>query len=261
MLFSLAVVACSSPARRFDLYAAEQGLVRSSVEGEGFDHVVYRRSGSVDGTTLHVYLDGDGTPWIRGRIVADDPTPRLPLTLDLMVQDPAPSLYLSRPCYGIEERPTACSPYLWTHGRYSAEIVASMHSALSRIVENEGIDSVVLIGYSGGGTLAMLLAPRVRQVRAVITVAGNLDIDAWTTFHEYSPLSGSLNPVAEAPLPADVVQVHYVGERDKNVPPRLVAAVARREVAASVRIVPEFDHECCWRRDWVRLLASLEGKI
>ncbi len=254
----LALVACSSPSRRLDRHAAELGLARSTVSGAGFDHVVYRKYNSVGGSVLHVYLDGDGTPWIGGRFVAEDPTPRNPLVLDLMAQDAAPSLYLARPCYSVEVSPPGCSPYLWTHGRYAPAIVASMRTALDNIVVGEGFDAVLLIGYSGGGTLAMLLAPQFPQVRAVVTIGANLDTDAWVALHGYTPLSGSFNPVDAPPLPAGIFQVHYVGARDANVPPALSVAALDREVAATVRIVPEFDHVCCWRKEWASILGSLK---
>jgi len=208
-----------------------------------------------------VYLDGDGTPWVRGRTVAKDPTPRTPLVLDLMAQDPAPSLYLARPCYAIEELPPACTPDFWTYARYGSEVVASMRAALARVIEDEDVDEILLIGYSGGGTLAMLLAPGLAQVRGVVTVAGNLDIDAWAVHHGYSRLTGSLNPIDSPPLPPDIFQVHYVGGRDRNVPPQLVVSAADRQVAARVEIVPEFDHVCCWTRDWSRILTGLEASL
>ena len=50
-----------------------------------------------------------------------------------------------------------------------------MATALETWLKKKGYSELVLIGYSGGGALAMLLAERIR-VRAVITVAANLDI-------------------------------------------------------------------------------------
>src|SRR6266545_4164343 len=81
---------CAGPSERF----------AARVEGEGFAHVVYRPAGlrPDGGRVLHIYLDGDGTPWERGR-PAPDPTPRAPLVLRLMALDPAPRVYLGRPCY------------------------------------------------------------------------------------------------------------------------------------------------------------------
>jgi len=108
----------------------------------------------------------------------------------------------------------------------------------------------------------MLLAARVPETAAVITLASNLDTDAWTAHHRYLRLTGSLNPAAQAPLPPRLYQRHYVGARDRVVPPHVLSGglVDR----ATVVLVPGFDHVCCWERLWPSILADLaratEGK-
>jgi membrane-bound lytic murein transglycosylase len=67
------------------------------------------------------------------------------------------------------------TPLLWTHLRYSPEVVASMVSALRRFLTLHPSRRVVLIGYSGGGTLAWLMAGQVSETAAIVTVAANLD--------------------------------------------------------------------------------------
>ncbi|MEN1424567.1 alpha/beta hydrolase, partial [Pseudomonas aeruginosa] len=47
---------------------------------------------------LRVYLEGDGRAWITSRTVSDDPTPVKSLVPGLVVADPAPAVYLARPC-------------------------------------------------------------------------------------------------------------------------------------------------------------------
>src|SRR4029453_8976887 len=71
---------CAGPAERFDERASALGFSTSRVEGEGFTHVVYRpaRLRPDGGRVLHVYLDGDGTPWARGRPAAEPPPPPPP---------------------------------------------------------------------------------------------------------------------------------------------------------------------------------------
>ena len=44
----------------------------------------------------------------------------------------------------------------------------------------------------------MLLAERLEMTQAVVTIAANLDTDAWTELHGFSALEGSLNPAASA---------------------------------------------------------------
>ncbi len=120
---------------------------------------------------------------------------------------------------------------------------------------------VTLIGFSGGGTLAMLLAPGLPRVTRVITVAANLDTAAWTAHHGYPPLTASLNPATRPPLGPRIAQTHYLGERDSSVPPSLLAALRTRTADADWRVVPGFDHQCCWVERWPVLLdAAIAGE-
>ncbi len=251
----LASVACASPSDRFAQRAASLGLAERRVHGEPFDHLVLRNAKPA-GRRLHVYLEGDGTPWLAG-LPAPDPTPRHPLALALMAQDPAASAYLGRPCYhGLAGGP-ACPDALWTSERYSETVLGSMAAATRRIVAAERVEEVVWFGYSGGGALAVLLASRVPQSVAVITVAANLDIDAWTDLHGDRRLVGSLNPARQPPLPDRLVQIHYAGGRDRLVP----ADIVRRGVTGTGRlvVVPEFDHVCCWSTRWPQILGEVES--
>jgi hypothetical protein len=255
-VLGLLVVAggCRSASERFLGLAAARNLRPEVVPGAGFRHLALSRQG-VSGPTLHVYLDGDGTPWLGGYPVSD-PTPRDPLVLDLLALDPAPAVYLGRPCYhGLGDEP-ACTPGLWTSERYSEAVVSSMAAAARRILAARGAGRVVWLGHSGGGALAVLLAARVPETVGVITVAANLDIDAWADQQRVSRLVGSLNPGRQPALPSGVYQRHYVGARDRTVP----AAVTRQGAAAATDlvVVPDYDHRCCWTLLWPAVLAELE---
>lgn len=137
---------------------------------------------------LHVYLEGDGQPWLRGFWPAANPTSREMTALKLMLLDPHPAVYLNRPCYGQVQMPINCSVSLWTDGRYSSEVVAAMLAGLRELRQKYPGKRLVLLGHSGGGTLAMLLAQRMEEVVAVVTVAANLDHRAWTSARGFFPL-------------------------------------------------------------------------
>jgi pimeloyl-ACP methyl ester carboxylesterase len=79
-----------------------------------------------------------------------------------------------------------------------------MAAASRRLLADRGADRVVWLGYSGGGVLAMLLAARVPETIGVVTIAANLDVQAWAAQQGGSPLIGSLDPAREPPLPAHV---------------------------------------------------------
>lgn len=249
----LLATACATPAERLRERAVKAGFEPRVVRGAGFDHVVFvapRRGGGA----LHVYLDGDGVPWEAGQPAAD-PTPRRPLVLQLMARDASPAVYVGRPCYhGLVTAP-GCRPERWNEGRYAPEIVDSLAAAVTRVLDDGGYTRVVLVGYSGGGALAMLVAPRVPRTVSVLTVAANLDSDGWAAHHHMPPLRGSLNPSRQPPLPPTIVQRHYVGSDDRVVPPRFVTIPGLP--ADAVRRVDGFDHICCWVERWPNILEQL----
>ena len=234
--------------------ASRTELERGWVAGQGFRHRVFRNAASADTDgPLHIYLEGDGLPFRTPTHVSADPTPRNPLALRLLLRDPAPAVYAGRPCYHGQATAAGCSPRLWTNARYGESVVASMAAALRRLAADER--PLVLIGYSGGGTLAMLLAPRLSNTMRVVTIAANLDVSAWTAYHNFTPLSGSLDPAREAPLSAQIAQLHLTGARDRHVPPWLAVPVVARQPNAELVVLPGFDHRCCWEDQWPALLA------
>ncbi len=247
----------SSPAQRVDSEARSLGFSRAVVAGAGFMHVVYFNRPATVTTRLHVYLDGDGSPWIRKRWVSADPTPRNPLMLSLMARDSESSVYLGRPCYHGFADHSPCTPEFWTHGRYSQRVVDSMAAALKAIMAKRRYQGLVFMGYSGGGALAMLLAERFSQTRVVITLAGNLDPQAWAKHHHYSPLWNSMNPTLRAPLPRKIRQIHIFGGRDTVVPIELSKSAVSKQRDPEVRIIAEYDHTCCWRELWPSVLEDL----
>lgn len=256
LLLTVQLSGCTSPAQRMDERAVELGWRRVVVQGEGYDHVAYIKQGAAaSDSALHIYLEGDGTPWVRKRVAATDPTPRNPLMFELMSLDPAPSVYLGRPCYLGLNRSKACTPDLWTDGRYSESVVASMSAATDRL--STGYQALVLLGYSGGGTLAMLMAERLPRTETVITLAANLDTQRWAALHKQHALTGSLNPAARPPLPQRIRQMHFAGDKDDNVPPQLIRDAVAQQHGASFRVFPDQGHRCCWRKVWPEILGEL----
>jgi hypothetical protein len=211
----VALAGCATPAERFD--HRNRARMHGRVFRGWFNHRAYMANLQSGSTTLHVYIEHDGTPWINFNRVSDDPTPRIPFALELMAKDSGPRLFLGRPCYFEPREDLRCNPLLWTRERYSAAVVASMVAALRGFLAGHPYPRVVLIGYSGGGTLAWLMAARVPEATRVVTVASNLDVDEWSRIHDYSPLRGSLNPTRARVVPA--TSTHFVGVATPMPPP------------------------------------------
>jgi len=221
--------ACQTPTGKLRETAKSQGFERTSIRSGGFEHTVFDSVETERIKTLHVYLEGDGSPWRYRTVVMPDPTPRQPLMLWLMGLDPAPSVYVGRPCYNGTFEASGCESHLWTSGRYSKTVVKSMAGVLRTLVKRYSVSELWLLGHSGGA------------------------------HHRYTPLFTSLNPALREPLPASIRQWHLMGGRDGVIPPNLVQSFMKRQLAPVARIVDEYGHGCCWSSIWPKILQAIEA--
>jgi pimeloyl-ACP methyl ester carboxylesterase len=206
---------------------------------------------------LTVYIEGDGARWRAPDLPPADPTPENPLALHLALADPAPAVgYIGRPCQYLDDDTLAdCDPALWIGGRLSETAVGMVDQAVDALVAATHARRVVLIGHSGGGAMAALVAARRRDVACLATVAAPLDIAAWTEAVGVSPLRTSINPADQTARLAAIPQVHYTGGRDAVVPPASIARYLQGVPAAREVRVAKFDHDCCWVEEWAELRA------
>ncbi len=246
---------CATPSEKFVTKAIEFEFNSAIVNSGHFQHRIFFNQllTSPEKKIVHVYLDGDGTPWEKHRWVTDDPTARNPIILEMMVQDSSPAVLLGRPCYYGLGGGKPCRSKFWTSHRYSPEIVSSMVKALVFWLEKHDFNKIILIGYSGGGALAMLMAPKINQLETVVTIAANLDIDAWVQLHRYSPLSGSLNP-AELTISDKIKLIHLIGGQDRVAPVSIIKKIAKNNNHSIFIEFPQFDHFCCWVKEWPHVL-------
>ena len=254
---TLALAGCATNGARIDDSARDAGLQKSVVPGGLYSHVVYEKRSAARPGSLFVFLEGDGSPWgSSGMHPAADPTTRDPLALRLMIATDASSIYVARPCY--QDRVDAlCSADRWTGGRYADDIVASMVSVIDSESTRLQAKQLVIVGYSGGGALAVLIAERLHNVTAVITIGANLDIAAWAEHHHYLPLSQSLNP-ANSALAHPWKEFHFSGGKDAIVPAATADLYFKRYPQAQRFTVDNSDHVCCWESDWHSILERLE---
>ena len=254
----LAASGCSTNGQRIDRIAAQAGLQKQHVAAGPYSLVVYKKPAATTGPKpqrLLVYIEGDGLPWgSSGMVPAADPTTGNPLALRLMLLAAGPAIYVARPCY--QEPDARCTPDDWTGGRYAPQIVDSMSSAIAAESRQLGYHDIVLIGYSGGGALAVLIGERLAQVAAVVTIGANLDVAGWASHHGYLPLDASLNPTLSE-RSHRWPEFHFVGVDDKVVPAATVEGYFQRYPAARRIVVDHADHVCCWEDDWPALLDGV----
>lgn len=253
MIGLVSIGGCASPGDLLDRRARAAGLDIVHVSAGEFPSLIYMKRNDAPGsaTPLTIFLESDGIPWSAGRVPSTDPTTRQPLALELMIRSPAPAAYITRPCYhGLLA--DKCNVEHWTSARYASQIVESMAATVREAQRQTGATDVSLVGYSGGGALAVLIAERLEHVSSVVTIAANLDTDAWTEHHQYLPMSQSLNP-ASSDRPHPWPELHLRGSNDSIVPAATTARYFERYPQARQRTIEGFDHICCWVRDWPKI--------
>lgn len=215
-----------------------------------------RRTGNV----LVAYLEGDGRAYLDASMVSVDPTPSDPISLRMALADSrhGPLVYLARPCqYTLPEHGRNCSNVYWTSHRYAPAIIDSIGQALDQEKQRAGASKLVLVGYSGGGALAVLLAQRRTDVAAIVTVAANLDLAYWISRDGLVALDGSIDPAADASSIGSLPQLHLAGADDKVVGPDVTRAFLQRmagDIDGRMLVIPGFNHVCCWATQWSALL-------
>jgi len=209
-------------------------------------------------TSLRVYIEGDGFAWINRNRISPDPTPRNPVALKLAAADRAvPILYVARPCqFGGNGR---CTQQYWTSHRFAPEVIEATSAVIDQVKKAVGATAVELVGFSGGGAVAVLVAARRNDVMSIRTVAGNLDHVTLHQRKQVSPLSGSLNAADVAAQVSTIPQIHFVGAEDDIIGDYVAESYRRRAAASNciaIQTVSSASHEDGWENVWSRLLVA-----
>jgi len=219
---------------------------------------------------LTLYLEGDGRAWASRYRLSSDPTPVNPLALRLAAVDvdlnkQQSVAWLGRACqYQPVGGDPACESRYWSSHRFSEKVVASMNEAVDQLMKESGAKQLRLVGFSGGGAVAVLLAARRSDVVGVVTVAGNLDHDWVNRHHGVTLLSGSLNPLVVAGQIRKVPQIHFVGGKDEVVPDEVVTrfiAMGKADLCAHKILVRNVAHIKGWVEQWGRLLQGVDTEL
>lgn len=251
---------CASrdPRLRIDDLAAHAGFERATLDAGGFVLTRYLRA-APGATTLVVYLEGDGAAWYRdGLHVTIHPPPVQPFALRLAARDPAPAVaWLGRPCQPVApEEARGCEPSVWSQRRFSEPVVEALDQGLGVLRRQAGATRLELVGYSGGGVLATLLAARRDDVVRLVTLSAPLDLDAWIAHHGLGPLEAR-NPARIDSSRLDAVpQTHLAGGRDTVVPPEIVESYVQARGVGRVEVVPDVGHGG-WAKGWGERIARI----
>ena len=165
---------------------------------------------------LTIIIEGDGLAWVNRYTLSDDPTPTNPVGLKIAATIKKPSIYLARPCQYISS--SNCTADIWSHNRFDKTVTDSYMNALNLISQQYNVRQFDIVAYSGGAYIALLLAAGRHDIQNVTTIAGVLNPDAWTRFHDISPLN------IEHDLPSlllntrDTGFLHICGTDDEVVP-------------------------------------------
>lgn len=237
-------------------WASARGFADGVLSVGPFQLLVLTRGQGSASETLNVYIEGDGAPWATPWHPPRDPTPLKPVGLALAATDPAATvIYLGRPCQYQEAAELAsCNSAWWMERRFAPEVLMAYDKALTQLKTAFGAQRFRLVGYSGGGVIAALLASRRSDVEHFVTVAAPLSLTKWVTWHQITPFSDfTPDPILEsANFPFGV---HWAGEKDKVVPPTIVEQFVL-EKGGQLFTVPGYDHECCWVQEWPRLIMK-----
>lgn len=243
----VAMAGLSGCASHFERSVVRLGYDSQVVTGSPFRHRILEvtRDQNRMNERVIVLLDGDGHAFLDRTTVARDPTPTRSWLLDAGadLRSFGDVIYLGRPCYHLPESDPACHPKYWTLARYGDAVVGSLAATLRRYLSED--QEAVLVGYSGGGVLALLLAGELPDVvRGVVTVGAPLDLTGWARYHGYSPLTASRDPADQPSRYRSLCRRHLFGARDTIVPPDLVDGW--RWPSQPMTAV-QADHTCCWK--------------
>ena len=202
--------------------------------------------------TLTIYIEGDGANWLFKTIPPRNPTPDQSLVVALAASDPNPYvLYLARPCQFIDVQTIKeCDESLWTDGRFSTQVITLFNQAIDVILRPMPPLRLNLVGHSGGGTLATLVAAQRSDVNCLVTMASPLDITAWARALLIAPLTRSQNPAKPNANLQQIRQTHFLGEDDRIVTKESIGEYRNFPRDAQFMTISGFDHRRYWVEQW-----------
>jgi hypothetical protein len=238
--------------------ATMPGFIKEYIKAGDFTLMTYQRFNR-NADTIRIYIEGDGRAWETKHRLSDDPTPLNPVALRLAAIDPADNIaYIARPGQYSPTGMPDCDSKYWSGSRFSKKVINSFDRAIDLLKKESHARQVDLIGYSGGGAIAVLVAAERSDVVGLRTVAGNLDSRAFCQYHHVSELNDSMDPIDVAKKIAHIPQRHFAGSKDKIVPFAIAESFVMMEGDSDCRritIVKDAAHNDGWTKRWKKLLS------
>lgn len=200
-----------------------------------------------------IYVEGDSRGWLPSTEPGHDATPDGGLGLRLATLDPSANVvYIAQPCQFDSSLPV-CAEFAKADTRYAEQIMAAMNRAIDHFVVVFPHPHINLVGYSGGGAVAAVLAARRHDVATLRTIAGNLDPEGNGRYHAADPQEDFVDPIDYASRLYALPQEHLVGDKDDVVPPFLTENFIKAiGTSYCVRVIhiPEATHKTGWEQAW-----------
>jgi hypothetical protein len=228
------------------LPALPKTLAKPITKRSHFNHTVEEKLVDTQ-STLTVFIEGDGRPWLNNTAIAKDPTPHALLAYALFREINTNSIYLGRPCY-FQTVDSRCDFRYWTSHRYSHDVIDSMIAVVNEYLQKNHYSSVTLVGYSGGGVIATMMACGINAKTLLYTLSANLSVNDWTQLHHYAALEGSQDPYLHFEPCNLVAAKHFVGSADDNVPSYITEKFTQK-FGHDLVLVESADH-ANWLRFW-----------
>lgn len=110
--------------------------------------------------------------------------------------------------------------------------------------------------------MAALLAGTREEVKCLITLAAPLDLAAWTSRQNLSPLVGSIDPALDPKKLLRTQSHHFLGQNDALVDLSALGVFAGRQPGRTVDLLAGVSHTAGWARNWkaIRIKTCLTAE-
>ncbi|MDD4616692.1 MAG: alpha/beta hydrolase [Alphaproteobacteria bacterium] len=200
-----------------------------------------------------VYVDGGMRDFAPSGPSGADATPDGIMTLRLAEADPSDNVvYIAHPCQ-FNAQDAFCAEKPLPNARYAELYYTAMNRALNFALAKVQHTHLNLVGYSGGGAIAAIMAARRQDVESLRTIAGNLDPNGNGRLHGSAPKDDFIDPIKIAPKLALLPQEHYVSADDTFVPAELTDNFVKAiglSYCVKVTSVPDATHKTGWEEMW-----------